>query len=61
MTRTRKLRRSFLTDRYDETIQAIYAGEDSIEISAVVQYQDGRESVVETAVRIMTIEEAVPA
>jgi long-chain acyl-CoA synthetase len=61
MTRTRKLRRGFLADRYDETIKAIYSGENSIEISAVVQYQDGRESVVETAVRIMTIEEAVPA
>ena len=61
MTRTRKLRRGFLADRYGETISAIYAGEDSIKVTAVVQYQDGRESVVETAVRIMTMEEAVPA
>jgi long-chain acyl-CoA synthetase len=61
MTRTRKLRRGFLTDRYSETINAIYTGEDSIKVTAVVQYQDGRESVVETAVRIMTMEEAVPA
>jgi long-chain acyl-CoA synthetase len=61
MTRTRKLRRGFLTDRYGETIDAIYAGEDSIEVSAVVRYQDGRESVVETAMRIMKLEEAVPA
>lgn len=61
MTRTRKLRRSFLADRYKETIDAIYSGKDSIEISAVVQYQDGRESVVETSCRIMNLEEAVPA
>jgi long-chain acyl-CoA synthetase len=57
MTRTRKLRRGFLTDRYREMITAIYSGEESIQVSAVVHYQDGREGLVETAVRIMTLEE----
>jgi long-chain acyl-CoA synthetase len=61
MTRTRKLRRGFLLDRYQEVIDAIYSSEDSIKVSAVVQYQDGREGVIETAVRIMTLEEAVSA
>ena len=61
MTRTRKLRRGFLLDRYQEVIDAIYSGEDSILVSAIVQYQDGREGVIETAVRIMTLEEAVTA
>jgi long-chain acyl-CoA synthetase len=59
MTRTRKLRRGFLLDRYHDVIDAIYTGKDSISVSAIVQYQDGREGVIETAVRILTLEEAV--
>jgi len=61
MTRTRKLRRSFLADRYHGMIDAIYAGEESIKVSAAVQYQDGREGVIETSVRVMNLEEEVTA
>jgi long-chain acyl-CoA synthetase len=57
MTRTRKLRRGFLTDRYQEMIAKIYAGEETVSVSAVVRYQDGREGVIETAVRIMNLKE----
>jgi long-chain acyl-CoA synthetase len=57
MTRTRKLRRGFLTDRYAHMIEAMYANKDSVEVSAAVRYQDGREGVIETAVKIMTLEE----
>jgi long-chain acyl-CoA synthetase len=59
MTRTRKLRRGFLVGRYQDVIDAIYSKAESVSVSAVVQYQDGRESVVETAVHIMSLEEAV--
>ena len=61
MTRTRKLRRGFLTDRYSEMISAMYGDVDSVSVSATVRYQDGREGVVETDVRIMTLEETVSA
>jgi long-chain acyl-CoA synthetase len=61
MTRTRKLRRTFLADRYHGMIDAIYAGEESIKVSAAVRYQDGRESVIETSVRVMNLEEEVTA
>ncbi len=57
MTRTRKLRRGFLTERYHDMIDAIYSGQESVDVSAVIQYQDGREGVIETAVQIMTLEE----
>lgn len=57
MTRTRKLRRGFLTERYHDMIDAIYSGQESVEVSAVIQYQDGREGIIETAVQIMTMEE----
>lgn len=59
MTRTRKLRRRFLADRYYEMIEAIYSDDESVEVRAEVRYQDGRESVVETAVRVMRLDEEV--
>ncbi len=54
MTRTRKLRRGFLYDRYDNIIEAMYNGQDKIKVHAAVQYQDGREGVIETEVNIMS-------
>lgn len=57
MTRTRKLRRGFLVDRYRDMIGAMYSGKDSITVSAAVRYRDGREGIVETAVNIITLEE----
>lgn len=58
MTRTRKLRRGFLADRYQDMISSIYGDEETVTVSAAVRYQDGREGVIETAVRVMTLEEA---
>jgi long-chain acyl-CoA synthetase len=61
MTRTRKLRRRFLTERYSDLIRAMYDGKDSVAIRAEIVYQDGRSSVIETEVRIMSaVEEGVP-
>jgi len=59
MTRTRKLRRGYLTDHYRNIIDSIYAGEEHVTVSAVIHYQDGREGAIETALRIMNLEEAV--
>lgn len=58
MTRTRKLRRGFLADRYQEMIDAIYGGREAVTVSAAVRYRDGREGIVETDVHVMTLEEA---
>lgn len=55
MTRTRKLRRGFLADRYGSIIEAMYDGRDSIQVRAPVRYQDGSEGFVETEIRVMTL------
>jgi long-chain acyl-CoA synthetase len=55
MTRSRKLRRGFLYERYGEIIAAMYDGRDAIQVRAAVTYQDGREGVVETAVKILDV------
>ncbi len=62
MTRTRKLRRGLLSERYQEIIDAMYGGQDECEVSAVVKYRDGRTSTVNTTIRIASLEmEAVSA
>ncbi len=55
MTRSRKLRRNVLADKYGQIIEAMYAGADSVDVVATVTYQDGSEGVIETAVKIATL------
>lgn len=55
LTRTRKLRRGFMAERYKDMIEAIYGGRDSVNVRAEVKYRDGRTAYVETAVRVMTL------
>jgi long-chain acyl-CoA synthetase len=55
MTRTRKLRRGFLTERYGDIIEAMYNGDEAVNVKAQVVYQDGREGFIETKVRIMSL------
>jgi long-chain acyl-CoA synthetase len=59
MTRTRKLRRGYLADHYHNIIESIYIDDEQVTVSASVRYQDGREGIVETALQIMNLEEAV--
>jgi long-chain acyl-CoA synthetase len=55
MTRTRKLRRGFLFERYLDIIEAMYSDQKNIRVKAPVQYQDGREEIIETDIRIMSL------
>jgi long-chain acyl-CoA synthetase len=56
MTRTRKLRRRFLFDRYSNIIQSLYSSDSQLQISDVVKYQDGREGKIDTTLRIESME-----
>lgn len=56
LTRTRKLRRSLLSERYGQMITAIYDGSDMVDVRAEVKYRDGREGVIETSVRVATMD-----
>jgi long-chain acyl-CoA synthetase len=58
MTRTRKLRRSFVEKRFQDLIDACYGDRDKIRVSMPVTYQDGREGFLESTVRVATVEEA---
>jgi len=56
LTRTRKLRRGFMEERYGRLVDAIYDDDPSVEVKAVVRYRDGREAVVKTNIRIWSAE-----
>jgi long-chain acyl-CoA synthetase len=42
ITRTRKVRRKFISEKYDNLIAALYTDKDSVEVEATITYEDGR-------------------
>src|SRR5512143_3315398 len=52
LTRTRKVRRAFVGERYKHVIEAMYAGENAIPIDATIKYQDGKTSRIKTTLTI---------
>ena len=58
LTRTRKLRRTFLKERYRELIDAIYGDKTEVPIEARVRYRDGRVGTIKTTLSIKSVEGA---
>ncbi len=58
LTRTRKLRRTFLEERYRELIDAIYGDKTEVPIEARVRYRDGRMGTIKTTLSIKSVEGA---
>lgn len=56
LTRTRKVRRSFVEEKYKELIGAMYQDIRSKEISATIKLQDGREKAIQTVMKIYYME-----
>ncbi|MDQ7783914.1 MAG: AMP-binding protein [Desulfomonilaceae bacterium] len=55
LTRTRKLRRSFLQKRYEDLIEAVYGNKSEVPVVTEVKYRDGRTGMVETSLKIRTV------
>ncbi len=56
MTRSRKLKRGVLYSKYADIIEGMYDGSQLVQTRATVTYQDGSEGVVETAVKVASLE-----
>ncbi len=56
LTRTRKVRRRFIAQRYENLVGALYSDRDSIAVETVITYQDGRTATIQTALRIETMD-----
>ena len=55
LTRTRKLRRTFVEDRYKDLIDALYGDKDTYKVEASVTYRDGRTGTIETSIHVNEI------
>jgi long-chain acyl-CoA synthetase len=52
MTRTRKVRRSYVAEKYVAVIDAFYAGGLEVEVTSAITYEDGRSASVQSRIRI---------
>ncbi|MGH7278879.1 MAG: AMP-binding protein, partial [Candidatus Rokuibacteriota bacterium] len=56
MTRTRKVRRRYVAEKYAAVIDAFYAGKDEVELATVITYEDGRQATIQSRVRVEDVE-----
>ncbi|MDP3017399.1 MAG: AMP-binding protein, partial [Deltaproteobacteria bacterium] len=56
LTRTRKLRREFVEQRYENIVNAMYQGDNQVDIETTITYRDGRKSVMRLPIYIETIQ-----
>ena len=59
LTRTRKLRREFMEERYKELIDTMYQGSGEIQVRAPVTYRDGRKGIVTTSIKVRDVAEGL--
>jgi long-chain acyl-CoA synthetase len=52
LTRTRKVRRGFVGEKYRELVEALYDGRQTVHVEAQVKYEDGRTGSISAELRI---------
>ncbi len=52
LTRTRKVRRNLIAQRYDDIISALYSQSSHLDVETTITYQDGRTAVLQTRLKI---------
>jgi long-chain acyl-CoA synthetase len=55
LTRTQKVRRGFIADRYQPLIDALYSGANEADISTEVTFEDGRKGAISARVKIRDV------
>jgi long-chain acyl-CoA synthetase len=58
ITRTRKIRRRFVADKYAAVVEAFYSGAHHVELSTEITYEDGRKETLNSTIAIDDVEEA---
>jgi long-chain acyl-CoA synthetase len=52
LTRTRKVRRGFVAQKYATLVDALYGGKQSVHVEAQVKYEDGRTGMISADLRV---------
>ncbi len=55
LTRTRKVRRTYVAQRYDDIISALYSQNDHLDVESAITYQDGRSAIIKTRLKIESL------
>ncbi|MEO1226380.1 MAG: long-chain fatty acid--CoA ligase [Pseudomonadota bacterium] len=60
LTRTRKVRRGVINDKYGDIIEAIYADRDAIPVDTTISFQDGTTQRIKTVLRVVDLAPTAP-
>jgi long-chain acyl-CoA synthetase len=60
ITRTRKVRRRVIAEKYARFIEALYGGEDEVAVATRITYEDGRQAEIQARVRIEDVGAEAP-
>ncbi len=52
ITRTRKVRRRFVAEKYATVVEAFYSGEQEVELTTEITYEDGRKAILTSTIAI---------
>ncbi|SDE55884.1 long-chain fatty acid--CoA ligase [Rhodospira trueperi] len=55
LTRTRKVRRGVIAEKYAREIEAIYSGQDAIDVDTTITFQDGSTARIQTTLNVETL------
>ena len=53
ITRTRKVRRSFVSEKYFDLVNALFKGEDDVSTKTEVTYEDGKKGYLEATLTLV--------
>ena len=56
LTRTRKVRRRFVAEKYATLVDALYSDQDSVQMEAQVTFEDGRTGMIKADLKIRDVE-----